>query len=299
MGKDTDRKASDDLELPLDSAADAASDSKGGNPVARWIRGRRPPALFEFADASSGAEGEAASDQPPAEEAAGSSAEERAASGGGADAEKRAHRGKPELEPLFEKAKAATASGHLREAAETYRKIVSADPGHVRARNNLGVLLDQGGGHKAALEHFQAAVDLEPDNPELLTNFGAALASEGRYEEAEAQLRKAARLDPGGVDVRANLGILYFRRGLYAQSEQELRWVCEEDPDHGLAHFYRGEALNRLGRVEEALETLERALHLQPGKARIYYLLGILYDKKNLPREAGTMYRKARELSDS
>ncbi len=74
--------------------------------------------------------------------------------------------------------------------------------------------------------------------------------------------------------------------------------VCDRDPDHILAHFYRGESLNRLGRVDDALEMLERASHLQPDRARVYYLLGILYDKKNLKHEAGLMYRKARELTD-
>lgn len=297
MSKDSQSDRSDDLELPFESKDEAATGSDDRNEPFRWIRGRRPPALFEFDDAP---EGDEADESTAAAHESGDRGSERAATGetGPATVPARRSRGKPELEPMFEEAKAAAASGRVHEATETYRKIVSADPAHVRARNNLGVLLDQGGGHKAALEHFQAAVDLEPDNTELLTNFGAALAAEGRYDEAEAQLRKAARLDPGGVDVRANLGILYFRRGLYGQSEQELRWVCEQDAEHGLAHFYRGEALNRLGRVEEALETLERALHLQPGKARIYYLLGILYDKKNLPQEAAGMYRKARELSD-
>jgi Flp pilus assembly protein TadD len=201
-------------------------------------------------------------------------------------------------EGMFQKAKATALEGRLPEAIALYREVVATYPAHVRARNNLGVLLDQTGSHEAALEHFYAAVGLEPENAELLTNFGAALAASGQYGEAEAQLRKAARIDPGGLDVRANLGILYFRRGLYAECEAELRWVCDHDKEHALAHFYRGEALNRLGKVDEALEMLERAVVLQPAKARIYYLLGILYDRKNLPREAAPMYRRARELTD-
>ena len=205
---------------------------------------------------------------------------------------------KSAAEPLFEEGKSASRGGRLEEAIGLYRRVIAMDPAHLRARNNLGVLLDQTGDHDVALEHFQAAVELQPESAEVLTNLGAALASQGRYDEAEIELRKAARLDPGGIDVRANLGILYFRRGLYSQSDQELRWVCDNDPDHTLAHFYRGEALNRLGRVDEALEMLERAAHLQPNRARIYYLMGILYDKKNLSREAGVMYRKAKELTD-
>ena len=205
---------------------------------------------------------------------------------------------KSTAERLFEEGKSASREDRLEEAIGLYRRVVSMDPAHLRAWNNLGVLLDQRGDHDVALEHFQAAVELEPENAEVLTNLGAALASQGRYDEAEIKLRKAARIDPGRTDVRANLGILYFRRGLYSRSDQELQWVCEDDPDHTLAHFYRGEALNRLGRVDEALEMLERAVHLQPKRARVYYLMGILYDKKNLKREAEVMYRKAKDLTD-
>ena len=69
------------------------------------------------------------------------------------------------------------------------------------------------------------------------------------------------------------------------------------DPTHGPAHFYRGEALNRLGRVDEALETMERTIQLQPGNWRAYHTLGVLFDRKNDRERASEMYRHARELN--
>ncbi|NIP79010.1 MAG: hypothetical protein GWM90_07335, partial [Gemmatimonadetes bacterium] len=41
---------------------------------------------------------------------------------------------------------------------------------------------------------------------------------------------------------------------------------------------------------------LERAVQYQPGNAKAYYTMGILYDRKHLRQEAATMYRKAREV---
>ncbi len=202
-----------------------------------------------------------------------------------------------ESESGLRRARALETEGRLEEAVQVYRELLSRDPSHLKARNNLGVLQDRMGNHEAALEHFRTALEIEPENPELLGNLGAALGALARFDEAEKVLRRAMRLDPSRVDVRANLGILHFRRGLYAQAESELRWVCERDPEHGMAHFYRGEALNRLGRIDEALESLESASRLQPRNAKIYYVMGILYDRKHLPEEAGAMYRRARELS--
>jgi Flp pilus assembly protein TadD len=186
--------------------------------------------------------------------------------------------------------------GWIEDAMELYREIVSDHPQSLKARNNLGVLYDELGQHERALEQFEIARGLVPDNVEVLSNLGAALMGLSRYEDAERELRRAQKIDPESVEVRANLGILYHRRGLYAQAENELRWVCERDHQHGPAHFYRGEALNRLGKVDQALDVLERAMRLQPNNYKIYHTMGILYDKKRMPVEASQMYRKMREL---
>jgi Flp pilus assembly protein TadD len=187
-------------------------------------------------------------------------------------------------------------SGMIEEAMELYREIVSDHPQSLKARNNLGVLYDELGQHERALEQFEIARGLVPDNVEVLSNMGSALLGLSRFEDAERELRRAQKIDPESVEVRANLGVLYHRRGLYAQAETELRWVCERDHDHGPAHFYRGEALNRLGKVDQALEVLERAMRLQPNNYKIYHTMGILFDKKRMPVEASQMYRKMREL---
>lgn len=194
-------------------------------------------------------------------------------------------------------AKERAREGRRAEAEELYRELLQENPDSVRARNNLGILLDENGDHQGAVAELSIARQLNPRNGEVLGNLGAALGAMGRYVEAEEALRAAHRLDPSNHEIRANLGILYFRKGLYQQAEAELAAVCARDPDHGTALFYRGEALNRLGRVEEAIEVLSRAVELAPGNPRAYHTLGVLFDKKGLPERAGPMYRKSRELT--
>ena len=194
-------------------------------------------------------------------------------------------------------AKRLVEGGEVEKAVAIYREIIADDPRDLKARNNLGVLYDETGHPELALEQLEAACELDPGNVEVLTNLGSTLLGLSRFEDAERELRRAARLDPNGLEVHANLGTLLFRRGLYAEAEAGLGWVCARDAQHASAHFYRGEALNRLGRVEEALQVLHRARRLQPENGKIYYTLGILFDKKRMPLEAAEMYRKARELS--
>lgn len=195
------------------------------------------------------------------------------------------------------RAKDLVRDGRIDEAIALYRDILVQNPANLKARNNLGVLYDELGRLELALEQFEAAELIEPENVELLNNHGSVLGAMGRYDDAEELLRRAQRLDPEDVSVRASIGILYFRRGVYTMAEEELSWVCEQNDAHGPAFYYRGEALNRLGRFDEALQALERATVLQPQNARAFYTLGHLYDRKHMGEEATLMYRRARELS--
>ncbi len=194
------------------------------------------------------------------------------------------------------RAKELVQGGRIAEAISLYREVLVENPANLKARNNLGVLYDETGQVDLALDQFEAAMQLEPENVEVLTNYGATLTAVAKYDAAEELLRRALRLSPESVSVRSTLGILHFRRGIYAQAELELRWVCEQDDTHGHAFYYRGEALNRLSRYDEARAVLERAIVLQPMNAKAYYSLGHLYDRAHLTEEAALMYEKSKEL---
>ena len=73
-------------------------------------------------------------------------------------------------------------------------------------------------------------------------------------------------------------------------------WICEQAPDDGLAFYYRGEALNRVSRYDEAIEVMLRAAELLPNDSRPYYTLGHLYDRRSMREEASDMYRRARDV---
>ena len=195
------------------------------------------------------------------------------------------------------RAKELVRDGRIDEAIALYREILAQNPSNLKARNNLGVLYDELGSLDLALEQFEAAELIEPENVELLNNYGSVLGAMGRYDDAADLLRCAQRLEADNILVRASLGILHFRRGVYAVAEADLAWVCDRDESNGPAFYYRGEALNRLGRYDEAMQVLERAIVLQPHNAKAFYTLGHLYDRKHMGQDAAIMYRRARELS--
>ena len=187
--------------------------------------------------------------------------------------------------------------GRVHEAALVFIEILDESPTHPQAHFGLGTLYDDLGRHELAIERFLAASEADPDNAHVRASLGAAYGAVGRFEDADLELKRALRLEPESVEVRAKEGLLAFRKGLYADAEAGLRGVCRHDPDHGPAHFYRGEALNRLGRVDEALQVMERVIEIQPHNWRAYHTLGMLFDKKYERERAAEMYRRARELN--
>lgn len=204
---------------------------------------------------------------------------------------------RPAGEPLA-RARDLVEQGRVHEAIELYLGILTVNPSNLKAHNNLGVLLDELKQYESALEHLEAAERLAPDSVEVLTNLASTLTSLARYDAAEVLLRRAQRISTDDIQVRLAIGVLFFRRGLYGQAEAELRWVCARDRDNGMAFYYRGEALNRLGRFDESYQALERAAALLPNDPKPFYTLGHLYDRKHLPDEAAEMYRRARRLQN-
>jgi tetratricopeptide (TPR) repeat protein len=201
----------------------------------------------------------------------------------------------PAAEDLYRRAKKLSDEGSLHDAARVYSDLLTIDPSHLRARNNLGVLYDQLGDYEAALAEYLAAEELDPDDVRLQCNIAAVQASLGRYRDAEERLGQALHADPQNADARENLGLVYFKKGLYAEAAVELRRAAELDPSRSNAYLYLGEALNHMDEIEAAMEALERSAELRPGP-RTFYTMGILYDRKKQPDMAEVMYRKAKEL---
>ena len=203
----------------------------------------------------------------------------------------------PSGDSRFRRARELEREGDIAGAILIYQQLLLEEPDNIKARNNLGCLYDAQGKPILALEQYETARNLAPDNIDVLINIGDALVTLTKYDQAEREYRRAQKLDPARADVYAQLGILYYKRGLYSQAEVELQKAIDLDSENGLAYFYRGESLNHLMRVDEALDSLLRSTVLQPDNARAFYLMGILYDKKRMPEQAMSMYRRARELS--
>ncbi|MBW1860051.1 MAG: tetratricopeptide repeat protein [Deltaproteobacteria bacterium] len=97
---------------------------------------------------------------------------------------------------LYEKARAFHKRGRLQAAKQLYKKTLSADPGHVDALNNLGVIQLQEGNYPAARTSFTEAIQLQPDYVDSHYNLACLNSLGGEASQGLVHLRKAVMVDP-------------------------------------------------------------------------------------------------------
>jgi len=116
------------------------------------------------------------------------------------------------------------------EAIDAYGRVLSANPGHVDALINLGMLSYDGGDLEKAADCCRRAVALEDDNAVARFNLGSVLEEMGELEEARQHLRLAVRLDPRYADAHYNLAFVCEKLAAGAEAREHWQRYVELDP---------------------------------------------------------------------
>ena len=101
------------------------------------------------------------------------------------------------------------------------------------------------------------AIDAGADGVVLRCARATILSNRLRYDDAEAELKRAAKLRGDDPEVLLQQGILACRRAKWRDAVEPLAHVAKLSPQSVPAHFYLGEALNKLDRLKEALAAYE------------------------------------------
>ena len=113
--------------------------------------------------------------------------------------------------------------------------------------------------------------------------FGLAYLSENppKTHKAYVEFIKAVETDPSNGDAYYALGHLYFLRQEYAKAIEAFKKTLEITPDSSAAFNYMGQALEIMGRVEEAVLAYQNAMNnLQYETPQLpHWNLALLYKK--------------------
>ncbi len=195
--------------------------------------------------------------------------------------------------------RALAAKGLLGEAIAAQKRAIAVDPLLTRAHLELGVLLERAGDLDGAVAAVEKAVgrvrvpDLAPTSSGEAIDRKPAL-DDAACEKALAILQKSPA--PGRPLILARL---QMRLGRFRDAESTLRDALERDPripgDVVVARRTLGLALRGLGRLEEAITEIDRALEVDAGAATLNARGLVLFEMAN-HAAAVTHFRRALEL---
>ena len=91
-------------------------------------------------------------------------------------------------------------------------------------------------------------------------------------------------------------GNTYFRDGAYEQAAASYRSALQTDPQHAAALRGLANSHVQLGRYNEGIATIERAIRLEPANGGNYAIRGIILDRTGRHELAMADYQKSLEL---
>ena len=220
--------------------------------------------------------------------------------------------------------------GRFRKAAEMCRRILSQDPTNYRASMTLAIILRHLGRTEEGLQILSELGRSAEHNPELLQPLVKQYIDTGKYQQAVWLLKGMLLGDPESSALHYVLAVTYDEMEEPLAALEHFRKVREDSDfydntvvqiaslyqqlnriDQGIAYletviasrkpkgdyylylagFYEQKKMYR-----KALEKIEEGLKLDGSNPRLYFRLGVVYDKLGRRRESIAAMRKVLEL---
>ena len=149
----------------------------------------------------------------------------------------------------------------------------------------LAARLDRRAGGSTA---YQAAI---------LVQSGTQLARQGDLAQAILRFQEALRLNPASAVAHMELGTIYGRNNDLLKAVDHLQSAVRVDGDRlPDAHLNLGVALRRMGRPDEAIRSLQRALEIDARLAPAHVHLALIRASQGELNEAARHFRAAIQL---
>ncbi len=138
-------------------------------------------------------------------------------------------------------------------------------------------------GLRKGLDFFQQALMRDPGFARAFAGIADCWADLGdnwvapadAYPRAKAAASRALEYDPGLADAMTSLGkVLCWYEWDFASAARQLERAVSANPSHAEAHYVLGSTLPAIGRLDEAIEEMRKAIILDPLSAKFSRWLG-------------------------
>jgi tetratricopeptide (TPR) repeat protein len=120
--------------------------------------------------------------------------------------------------------------------------------------------------YQRAIEHATLAMTLDPTRPNPLITLGIVYANLGEHQEAYKYFQQAWTKGLRNIDLFNNWAVSAFNLGRVDEAINMLHKALQIDPDHPESHYNLGVAYSSKGMLEEAQREMLRAMQLKQKK---------------------------------
>jgi DNA-binding winged helix-turn-helix (wHTH) protein/TolB-like protein/Flp pilus assembly protein TadD len=141
---------------------------------------------------------------------------------------------------------------------------------------------------------FKRALEIKPNDIEMRTNYSALLTEQKRFEEAFAEMKWAQEIDPLSYAVNLRVGVLLYQTRRHEQAIAHCREAAALYSNFAESRAGFGRALRQIGRLEESIAELEKAVELER-RDGLLSELGYTYALSGRRGEAITLVKELEE----
>jgi DNA-binding winged helix-turn-helix (wHTH) protein/tetratricopeptide (TPR) repeat protein len=159
---------------------------------------------------------------------------------------------------------------------------------------------------KASTEHFRLAIEKRPDyglaysglaDSYVLLPFYSRITPAEVYPKAKASALRAVKLAPQSAEAHTSLAyVKLYADWDFRGAEEEFRIALQLNPNYATALQWHAEYLSLIGRYDDAVGEIKRALALMPDSAVMHHNAGQIYQAARRYDEAIEEYGIALRL---
>ncbi|KAM7335733.1 hypothetical protein ACRRTK_006210 [Alexandromys fortis] len=187
-------------------------------------------------------------------------------------------------------------SGSPEKAVAHYQQAIQLNPSHHVAVVNLGRLYRSLGENSVAEEWYKRALQVA-HTAEVLSPLGALYYNTGRHKEALEVYREAVSLQPSQRDLRLALAQVLAVMGQTQEAERMASLIVSEEPRCLECYRLLSAIYSKQEQHEKALEAIDGALQLKPRDPKViselFFTKGNQLREQNLLDEAFESYEAA------
>lgn len=178
---------------------------------------------------------------------------------------------------------------YMRLAQRVFAELANRSPESYLLSELRAESLELQGRDADAEKEYRSAIASSGSDPIPLIEFGRFKCRRNELDDAVAILKEALARAPYNATANDLMGEALFMKNDYATAIPYLQNATRADPGNENCRIRLAQSQDKLGRIKEAILTLEAALHDRDG--RIHYVLGGYYRREGRSQDAARAFR--------